>query len=68
MLASALRSQANRAAVSEWIPAAERHKEVTKVKRGWERSEHGDPVISKQGGWVAKYLSSFLQKRDSKVM
>lgn len=67
LLASALRSQAYRNAVSEWLPAAERHKEATKGKRGWERSDTGNASIAKQGGWVAKCLSSFLQKRDSKV-
>ncbi|KAK7693931.1 hypothetical protein QCA50_003505 [Cerrena zonata] len=66
LLASALRSQSYRAAVSEWLPASERHKEITKGKRGWERSDTGNP-ITKQGGWVAKHLVTFLQKKDSKL-
>ncbi|CAL1705500.1 unnamed protein product [Somion occarium] len=65
LLASALRSQPYRAAVSEWLPQAERHKEV-KGKRGWEKTDTANP-LARQGGWVAKELVSYLNKKDSKL-
>ena len=65
LLASSLRLQAYRAAVSEWLPASERHKEV-KGKRGWEKADNPRSP-SRSGGWAARQLSSLLHCRDVKV-
>ncbi len=65
LLASALRSQSYRIAVSEWLPQIERHKEV-KGKRGWEKPDTVNSP-SRQGGWVARQLVALLQRKDTKV-
>ncbi|KAJ3526622.1 hypothetical protein NM688_g8238 [Phlebia brevispora] len=65
LLASTLRLQPYRTAVSEWIPPNERHKEV-RAKRGWEKAEPINPS-NKQGGWVAKQLIALLQRKDMKL-
>ena len=64
MLASTLYTPIYRTKVAEWLPPAERAKEI-KEKHGWEmpnsRKKQG-------GGWVAKRLSTLLQSKDSKVI
>lgn len=65
LLASTVRTQAHRTAVSEWLPPTERIKEV-KGKRGWEKPDAANSP-SRQGGWVARSLTALLQRRDSKV-
>ncbi|KAI0929233.1 hypothetical protein AcW1_006226 [Taiwanofungus camphoratus] len=64
LLASTVRTQAHRTAVSEWLPPTERIKEV-KGKRGWEKPDAANSP-SRQGGWVARSLTALLQRRDSK--
>lgn len=65
LLASTIRDQLYRTAVSEWLPKAERRKEV-KGKRGWEKTEAVN-ASSHSGGWVASKLVALLRKKDSKV-
>ncbi|OCH93874.1 ARM repeat-containing protein [Obba rivulosa] len=64
-VASAVRTQAHRAAVSEWLPPSERTKEI-KGKRGWEK-----PGVTKspsrQGGWVVRVLTSLLHRNNAKL-
>jgi hypothetical protein len=66
MLASTLCAQAYRAIVTEWVPPSDRVKE-TKGKRGWEKPSLINPHIKQSGGWVAKRLTTLLQRKDCKV-
>ena len=65
LLANSIRLPAYRAAVSEWLPPPERHKEV-KGKRGWEKAENPKSP-SRSGGWVARQLTTMLHRKDAKV-
>ncbi|OBZ65761.1 Acetolactate synthase, mitochondrial [Grifola frondosa] len=65
LLGSAMRSQPHRAAVSEWLPQAERIKEV-KGKRGWEKPDVASSP-SRRGGWVARSLTTLLHQKDVKL-
>ncbi|KAL6300508.1 ARM repeat-containing protein [Sparassis latifolia] len=64
LIASAVRTQEHRTAVSDWLPPAERIKEV-KGKRGWEKAV-GPASPSKDGGWVTRNLTTLLLSRDTK--
>jgi armadillo repeat-containing protein 8 len=67
LLGAAIRYQTHRRAVTEWLPRADRMKEV-KGKRGWEKSSITNVnAPSRQGGWVARNLTALLRSRDSKV-
>ena len=67
LLGAAIRYQTHRRAVTEWLPRADRMKEV-KGKRGWEKSSITNiNAPSRQGGWVARNLTALLRSRDSKV-
>jgi len=48
--------------MTNWIPPAERSKEV-KGKRGWEKEKKDGG----RGGWVARNLVAMLSSRDGKV-
>jgi hypothetical protein len=68
LLANAVRSKTHKAAVTEWLPPADRLKEV-KGKRGWEvpsTTKLNSP--SRLGGWVVRNLTASLRFRDSKVL
>ncbi|KZT09593.1 ARM repeat-containing protein [Laetiporus sulphureus 93-53] len=64
LLANAIRVPIHRVAVSDWLPVADRLKEV-KGKRGWEK-----PGLSssprRRNGWVMRSLIALLQKKDIK--
>ncbi|KAG0707819.1 ARM repeat-containing protein [Suillus ampliporus] len=67
LISTTVRSEAHRNAVAEWLPPAERSKEI-KSRRGWEKKElitSGSPA--RQGGWVVRLLVNFLQKKDLKL-
>jgi armadillo repeat-containing protein 8 len=67
LLGSAVRKQEHRAAVAEWLPPAERIKEV-KGKRGWEKPDATKSnAPGRQGGWVVRNLTALLKSRDGKV-
>jgi armadillo repeat-containing protein 8 len=67
LLGSAVRKSEHRAAVTEWLPHAERIKEV-KGKRGWEKPDATKSTApSRQGGWVVRNLTELLKTRDGKV-
>ena len=70
LLGSAIRSPAHRKAISEWLPPAERAKEV-KTRRGWEKTSaigrEGLNAPTRGGGWVARNLTGLLKSRDVKV-
>lgn len=64
LLASAIRTMQHRKAITDWLPPAERMKEI-KTKRGWEKTAATGPnVIGRQGGWVCKNLAILLHSRD----
>lgn len=67
MIGSTVRNREQRQVVVEWLPPADRLKEV-KSKRGWEKlaTTHITPT-TRQGGWVAKTLTDLLGSRDLKV-
>jgi hypothetical protein len=67
LIASAVCSEAHRNAVIEWMPPAERSRDI-KGRRGWEKTElvnFNSPA--RQGGWVIRLLINFLKKKDMKV-
>lgn len=67
ILASCVRNQRHREAVTQWLPPADRSKE-TKGKRGWERPEVGNSnAPGRGGGWLARNLSSLYKLKDFKV-
>ncbi|OJA13588.1 hypothetical protein AZE42_02727 [Rhizopogon vesiculosus] len=67
LIASAVRSEAHRNAVVEWIPPAERSRDI-KGRRGWEKTELvNSSSPARQGGWVIRLLVTFLQKKDIKL-
>ncbi|KAI0029217.1 ARM repeat-containing protein [Vararia minispora EC-137] len=65
LLGSSLRLKEYRHALSEWVPPSERSRDV-RPRRGWERR---DPSVSggRQGGWVARSLTSLIQRKDVKL-
>lgn len=66
-IASALRTE-HRNAIVEWLPPADRIKEV-KGKRGWEKPnllKTDSP--SRQGGWVVRNLVTLIESNDKKVI
>jgi hypothetical protein len=68
LISTTVRSEAHRNAVIEWLPPAERSKEI-KGRRGWEKKEMvNSSSPARQGGWVVRLLVNFLQKKDIKVI
>ncbi|SJL09728.1 uncharacterized protein ARMOST_13109 [Armillaria ostoyae] len=59
LLGSALRTAEHRTAVAEWLPIADRAREV-KTKRGWEKTSTNSSSLHRHGGWAARNLSSLL--------
>ncbi|KAG2368491.1 armadillo-type protein [Suillus spraguei] len=67
LISTTVRSEAHRNAVIEWLPPAERSKEI-KGRRGWEKKEMvNSSSLARQGGWVVRFLVNFLQKKDIKL-
>ncbi|KAG1827372.1 armadillo-type protein [Suillus subaureus] len=67
LISTTVRSEAHRNAVIEWLPPAERPKEI-KGRRGWEKKEMVNSSSSaRQGGWVVRLLVNFLRKKDIKL-
>jgi hypothetical protein len=67
LISTTVRSEAHRNAVIEWLPPAERSKEI-KGRRGWEKKEMvNSSSPARQGGWVVRLLVNFLQKKDIKL-
>jgi armadillo repeat-containing protein 8 len=67
LLGSALRKSIHRSAVAEWMPPAERGNE-TKPRRGWEKPDVTNVnAPGRQGGWVARSLTSLLRSRSVKA-
>ena len=67
LLAAVLRATGRRSAVAEWVPPAERTREVPRGRRRWERPETVAPAQSSGGGWVARRLTTLLRCRDVKA-
>jgi hypothetical protein len=68
ILASCVRNQRHRDAVTQWLPPADRSKE-TKGKRGWERPDVGNSnAPGRGGGWLARNLGSLYKRKDLKVI
>ncbi|KAH9032520.1 ARM repeat-containing protein [Lactarius hengduanensis] len=67
LLGAALRAPSYRSTVAEWVPPAERTREVPRGRRRWERPETVAPAQSSGGGWVARHLTALLRSRDVKV-
>ncbi|TFK37457.1 armadillo-type protein [Crucibulum laeve] len=67
LLAASIRSPEDRRAIAEWLPLADRQKEV-KTRRGWEKTAAVNAnAPSRQGGWVARELAGLLNSRDLKL-
>jgi len=68
MISTTMRTAAHRRAITEWLPPADRQREV-KSRRGWEKTAALTGHAA--APWVAKQLVSLLgegeQERDSKV-
>ncbi len=64
MLARAVRTQSHRRAVSEWLPPADRQKEI-KTRRGWEKTATLNGNTSSP--WVARQLVALFGSKDDKV-
>src|ERR1700761_6667042 len=67
LLGAALRAPSHRTAVAEWVPPAERTRDVPRGRRRWERPETVAPAPSSGCGWVARRLTTLLRCRDVKV-
>ncbi|EIW84663.1 ARM repeat-containing protein [Coniophora puteana RWD-64-598 SS2] len=67
LIGAVVRCDAHRTLVTDWLPPAERLKEV-KGKRGWERSDilHSTGP-ARQGGWVVRHLIALVNGRDTKL-
>ncbi|KZT27288.1 ARM repeat-containing protein [Neolentinus lepideus HHB14362 ss-1] len=66
LIASAVRKIPHRDAVMDWMPPAERTKDV-RGKRGWEKPSLYGKSSGRQGGWVARHLTALLQSKEVKV-
>ncbi|KAI0318921.1 ARM repeat-containing protein [Amylostereum chailletii] len=66
LLGSTLRTPSYRTAVAEWIPPAERGKEPRTPRRGWEKRDTTS-VGARQGGWVARSLTTLVCSKDAKL-
>ncbi|TFK46722.1 ARM repeat-containing protein [Heliocybe sulcata] len=66
LIAFAVRKAPHRDSVMDWAPPAERIKEV-RGKRGWEKPGLYSKSSGRQGGWVARNLTSLLQSKEAKV-
>ncbi|KAG6868809.1 hypothetical protein C0993_010107 [Termitomyces sp. T159_Od127] len=69
LLASAIRIQHHRIAVSEWMPPADRTKakeKDIKPRRGWEKVAVG-PGPARLGGWTVRQLVALMGSRDIKL-
>ncbi|KAH7923488.1 ARM repeat-containing protein [Leucogyrophana mollusca] len=67
LIGSAIRCEDHRNAITDWLPLADRLKEV-KGKRGWERPDMVNSTApSRQGGWVVRNLITLMQKKDLKL-
>lgn len=67
LIGATVRSEAHRNAITDWLPPAERSKEI-KGRRGWEKKEMvNSSSPARQGGWVVRLLVNFLQKKDIKL-
>ncbi|KAG5636721.1 hypothetical protein H0H81_007088 [Sphagnurus paluster] len=68
LLAAAVRARPHRRAVAEWLPPADRAREVkTPTRRGWEKTSAVAAGPARYGGWVAKQLGVLIQSRDIKL-
>jgi hypothetical protein len=67
IVASCVRTQRHRDAVTQWLPPSDRAKE-TKGKRGWERPDVGKSnAPGRSGGWLVRNLNELLKNKDFKV-
>ncbi|KIJ59697.1 hypothetical protein HYDPIDRAFT_162060 [Hydnomerulius pinastri MD-312] len=67
LIGAAVRTDAHRSTVIEWLPRLERQKEV-KGWRGWERPDMVHvTTVGRHGGWVIRTLIAMIKKRDLKV-
>lgn len=66
MLGSTIRTPAHRRAVTEWLPPADRQKEI-RSRRGWEKVSTSNGITSSP--WILRQLVALLggQERDCKV-
>ena len=68
ILASCVRYQHHRDAVTQWLPPADRSKE-TKGKRGWERPDVGNSnAPGRGGGWLVRNITELYRRKDFKVV
>ncbi|KAF8712455.1 hypothetical protein AX14_012356 [Amanita brunnescens Koide BX004] len=69
LLASGIRTDAHRTAVTEWLPPSERAKEVrSNGSRRWEKASATSANSSaKYGGWVAMALTGLIKCKDVKL-
>jgi hypothetical protein len=65
LLGTAVRRKEYRQAVAEWMPPAERTKDV-RPRRGWEKRD-SSASGARQGGWAARTLTVLMQRKDMKV-
>lgn len=67
VVASCVRHQRHRDAVTQWLPPADRSKE-TKGKRGWERPDVGNSnAPGRSGGWLVRNIIELSGRKDFKV-
>ncbi|KAF8575788.1 ARM repeat-containing protein [Ramaria rubella] len=67
IVASCVRIQRHRDAVTQWLPPTERSKE-TKGKRGWERPDVGkSDAPGRGGGWLVRNIFELIKCKDFKV-
>jgi hypothetical protein len=66
MLGSTIRTQTHRRAVTEWLPPADRQKEI-RSRRGWEKLTTSNGTSTSP--WILRQLVALLgdQERDCKV-
>lgn len=66
-IGSAVRNDAHRTSIIQWLPPNERHRDI-RGRRGWEKHDVVHAVASgKQGAWVLRHLIAMIQRRDNKV-
>lgn len=66
-IGSAVRNDAHRTSIIQWLPPNERHRDIG-GRRGWEKHDVVHAVASgKQGAWVLRHLIAMIQRRDNKV-
>src|ERR1700722_1865160 len=61
LLSAAIRNQAHRRTIANWLPRSDRMKEA-KGKHGWEKPDTTNVnAPGRQGGWVVRNLTIFLR-------